>query len=146
MSFIARKAFAVTLASEADASFTETELGSNPLEVRLNLELVLQELWVSFLGLFRSHLAALEISNQLRGATIKEISPGVLEVLFDAKLLTVQFDAQSGNGNWSLTGPTQAQTQGCWTLTEAAMVKFDEASVAIDMELAVEGFAAKLVE
>jgi hypothetical protein len=104
--------------------------------------LVRQELWKSMMGLLRSHLAALEVTGRLNGVRIHE-SPDELEVTVRtaAAILTIRFDAESGIGIWiSFKG---RQTMGSWTLTTGGDFAVDEQMM--DMEFAVEHFAAKLV-
>jgi len=105
---------------------------------------VLQELWTSLIGLLRSHLAALEISERLKDVQLEQPAETVLELRSAARTLHLQFTPQSGSGTWKLEEPGTTEQGGNWLLTEEAMVRFAEASVAIDMELAVEEFAAKL--
>lgn len=105
--------------------------------------LVRQELWKSFIGLLRSHLAALEVTGRLNGVRIHE-SPDELEVVVRtaSAILTVRFDAESGIGIW--TEYKGHQRLGSWTLSTGGDFAVDEQMM--DMEYAVEHFAAKLVD
>ncbi|MDR3735932.1 MAG: hypothetical protein P4L10_10405 [Acidobacteriaceae bacterium] len=56
-------------------------------------------------------------------------------------ILTLRFDAESGIGIW--TEFKGRQTMGSWSMTTGGMIAVDEQMM--DMELAVEHFAAKLI-
>ena len=105
--------------------------------------LVRQELWKSMMALLRSHLAALEVTGRLDGARIHE-SPQELEVVVRTAtaILTIRFDAESGIGIW--TEYKGHQTMGSWTMSTGGQFAVDEQMM--DMEYAVEHFAAKLVD
>ncbi|MHB1022966.1 MAG: hypothetical protein ACYC46_13965 [Acidobacteriaceae bacterium] len=105
---------------------------------------VLQELWVSLIGLLRSHLAALEISERLKGVLLEQTTATELELQSGLRKLNLNLDPQTGKGTWKYSQPGSAEQCGNWLLTYDALVRFEDASVAIDMELAVEEFAAKL--
>lgn len=105
---------------------------------------VLQELWISLTGLLRSHLAALEISERLKGVRLEQPAAMKLELQSALRKLSLSFDPQTGKGTWKLSQPGSVEQVGNWSLTYDALVQFEDASAAIDMELAVEELAAKL--
>jgi len=110
------------------------------LQTELNA-LVRRELWISMMSQLRSHLAALEVTGRLNGVRIHE-SPLELEVTVrtgDA-ILTIRFDPESGIGIW--TEFKGHQTMGRWTMSTGGDFTLDEQMM--DMEFAVEHFAAKL--
>jgi hypothetical protein len=104
--------------------------------------LVRQELWKSMIALLRSHLAALEVTGRLNGARLHE-SPQEWEVVVRtvAAILTIRFDPESGIGIW--TEYKGRQRLGSWTMSTGGEFAVDEQMM--DMEYAVEHFAAKLL-
>jgi len=111
------------------------------LQTELNA-LVRRELWTSMVSLLRSHLAALEVAGRLNGVQIIE-PPQELEVNVRTAtaILTIRFDPESGIGIW--TEYKGRQTMGSWTMSTGGDFALDEQMM--DMEYAVEHFAAKLV-
>jgi len=111
------------------------------LQTELNA-LVRRELWTSMVSLLRSHLAALEVAGRLSGVQIIE-PPQELEVNVRTAtaILTIRFDPESGIGIW--TEYKGRQTMGSWTMSTGGDFALDEQMM--DMEYAVEHFAAKLV-
>ena len=111
------------------------------LQTELNA-LVRRELWISMVSLLRSHLAALEITGRLSGVHIIE-PPQELEVNVRtaSAILTIRFDPESGIGIW--TEYKGHQMMGSWTMNTGGQIALDEQMM--DMEFAVEHFAAKLV-
>ena len=106
---------------------------------------VRRELWTSLVGSLRSHLAALEVSKRLSNALFVESQQGFLEVQVkaDAAILSIRFDPDSGTGIWTLH--KGKQSIGGWSLAEDAMVTFKQPPQTMDLELAVEHFAAMLL-
>ena len=104
--------------------------------------LIRRELWISMVSLLRSHLAALEVTGRLSGVQIIE-PPQELEVNVRTAtaILTIRFDPESGIGIW--TEFKGRQTMGSWTMSTGSMFAVDEQMM--DMEFAVEHFAAKLI-
>jgi hypothetical protein len=111
------------------------------LQTELNA-LVRRELWISMVSLLRSHLAALELTGRLSGVHIIE-PPQEWEVNVRTAnaILTIRFDPESGIGIW--TEYKGRQTMGSWTMNTGGEIALDEQMM--DMEYAVEHFAAKLV-
>jgi hypothetical protein len=111
------------------------------LQTELNA-LVRRELWISMMGLLRSHLAALEVTGRLNGVRIHEAPEGLeVNVRTATAILTIRFDPESGIGIW--TEYKGQQTMGSWTMSTGGQFAVDEQMM--DMEFAVEHFAAKLV-
>ena len=111
------------------------------LQTELNA-LVRRELWISLVALLRSHLAALEVTGRLNGVRFHE-SQQEFEVIMRTAgaILTIRFDPESGIGIW--TEFKGRQTMGSWTMSTGGDFAVDEQMM--DMEFAVEHFAAKLV-
>jgi hypothetical protein len=111
----------------------------------LQEEKVRRELWVSLVGSLRSHLAALEVMKRIQQASLVESQQGFLElqVRADAAILNLRFDPDSGTGIWTLHNGKQSM--GGWSLAEDATVTFKQPPQTMDLELAVEHFAAMLL-
>ncbi|HEY0308018.1 MAG TPA: hypothetical protein VGB94_07645 [Acidobacteriaceae bacterium] len=111
------------------------------LQAELNA-LVRRELWTSFVGLLRSHLGALQVTGRLYGAQFVEATQELeVNVRTAGAILTIRFDPESGTGIW--TAYKGHQAMGSWSMTTGGSIAVDEQ--AMDMELAVEHFAARLV-
>jgi hypothetical protein len=106
-------------------------------------ELVIAELWISFASLLRSHLAALQITGKLGQAMFSNLSASSFEVADLSRTLHLNLQSASGAGEWSLTRLRTMIAAGTWQLHPDATVAIDGGR-AQDMELAVEGFVAKL--
>ena len=104
--------------------------------------LVRRELWTSFVGLLRSQLGALQVTGRLNGVELVESTLELeVNVRTSTAILTIRFDAESGIGIW--TEYKGRQTIGSWSMTTGGSFAVDEQMM--DMEFAVEYFAAKLV-
>jgi len=104
--------------------------------------LVRRELWTSLVGLLRSQIGALQVTGRLSAAQLVEATQELeINIRTAGAILTLRFDAESGVGIW--TEYKGRQTMGSWSMTTGGSVAVD--GQALDMELAVEHFAAKLV-
>lgn len=116
-----------------------------PLRSRLQDSAVLREIWISLVGSLRSHLAALEVSKRISNTLFIESQHSLLEVQVKTAvaILSLRFDPESGTGIWTLH--KGKQSMGGWSLAENATVTFKQPPLTMDLELAVEHFAAKLL-
>ena len=64
-------------------------------------------------------------------------------MITDTAILSLRFDPESGTGIWTLH--KGKQSMGGWSLAQDATVSFKQPPQTMDMELAVEYFAAKLL-
>jgi hypothetical protein len=104
--------------------------------------LVRRELWTSLVGSLSSHLAALQVSGRLSGVQLVEATQELeVNVRTANAILTIRFDPESGIGIW--TEFKGRQTMGGWTMSTGGSIALDEQMM--DLEFAVEHFAAKLV-
>jgi hypothetical protein len=94
-------------------------------------------------SLFRSHLAALEISGRLSGAHVDELHEH--EVFIDAEtgVLSIWIIPESGIGSWWVI-TADDETGGPWSMSTDGSITLDGESR--EMEFAVERLAAKLVK
>ena len=111
--------------------------------VPTNDELVLTELWISFVSLLRSHLGALQVTGRLAQAVFSQLTPSSIEIVDLSRILHLDLQMASGFGEWSLTRLGEMIAAGEWRLHGDATVTIDGHSP-LDMELAVEEFTRKL--
>ncbi len=117
--------------------------GGSPGERSEADDLVLAELWISFVSLLRSHLGALQTTGKLVQATFVALSPQEIEIVDLARTLHITLQASSGDGEWSLRRMGEMIAAGNWLLRSDATATIDHGRP-VDMELAVEAFAEKL--
>ena len=108
-----------------------------------NDELILAELWISFVSLLRSHLGALQTTGKLAQAVFTQLTPSAIEVADLSRVLHLDVQMTSGSGEWSLTRLGEMIAAGDWRLYGDATVIIDGGAPQ-DMELAVEEFTRRL--
>jgi hypothetical protein len=111
--------------------------------VPTNQELVLTELWISFVSLLRSHLGAMQVTGRLAQAVCSQLTPSSIEVADLSRTMHLELQTASGLGEWSLTRLGEMIAAGDWHLGGDATVTID-GGTAQDMELGVEEFTRKL--
>jgi len=104
--------------------------------------LIRHELWVSMVSQFRSHLAALEISGKLGGVKIDEPFENEVFISTAAEILSIWINTESGIGSWLVINVDE--TAGPWSMSTDGNITLDGEN--LDVELAVERLAAKLVK
>jgi hypothetical protein len=113
-------------------------------------ERVLVELWVSLAALIRSYVAAHDIGRPVGRALVDAGDDGRLTIRGDEKILTIDFDVKSGNGNWALyeddPGPERQLTNGTFRMGTDSMVEFSDRRGKLEMEIAAEAFTARIFE
>ncbi len=117
--------------------------GGLPGEATRADELVLGELWISFVSLLRSHLGALQTTGKLAQAHFVALSEFEIEVVDLARTLHLNIHAASGEGEWSLKRMGEMIAAGGWVLRTDASASLDQREVG-DMELLVEALVARL--
>ena len=122
---------------------TETLLQSEgPAE---EIARILPELWISFVGLMRSHLAALQLTGKLLQATVVEASPSSLTLGDLNANITVSLPPNLlGLGTHQLRSCGGPNLRGTWQLRTDGTATVGQGSRQ-DMELAVELFARMLM-
>ena len=109
----------------------------------VNDELILSELWISFVSLLRSHLGALQVSGRMVQAVFTNLGPSSIEIADLSRVMHLSLQLNSGAGEWSLTRLGAMIAAGEWTLHSDATATID-GSRRQDMELAVEELTSKL--
>ena len=106
-------------------------------------ELVLGELWISFVSLLRSHLGALQVTGRMAQAVYSSLGLSSVQVADLSRVMHLSLQLNTGAGEWSLTRLGEMIAAGEWTLHADATVSIDGAARQ-DMELAVEELTSKL--
>jgi hypothetical protein len=105
---------------------------------------VLRELWISFVGLTRSHLAALQTTGKLGKVMIQETTASsFVEGDLDGNI-AVSISPLDGRGTYEMKSCGEPSDRGTWRLLVDGTACVNDGSVE-EMELAVEFFAQKLV-
>ena len=105
---------------------------------------VLAELWTSFVGLTRSHLAALQTNGQLLQVKVTETSVNSFIAGDLDGNVAVTLSSADGRGTYEMESCGGAPAKGSWQLYGDGTASVDDGGKE-DMELAVEFFARKLV-
>ena len=109
-----------------------------------------RELWISFASLIRSYVAAHNIGRPTGRALIDEGEGGHLTLRGENKILTLEFDATDGTGNWAVyeddPGPERVLKQGTFRLGEDSQVEFSDRRGKLELEVAAEAFTAKVFD
>jgi hypothetical protein len=108
------------------------------------------ELWISFTSLVRSYVAAHDIGRPVGRALVDDGEDGRLTVRTDRKILTIVYDAATGNGTWGIfadgAGPEQKLSDGSFRIDTESMVEFSDRKGRLDLEIAAEAFTAKIFD
>lgn len=108
------------------------------------------ELWISFVSLVRSYVAAHDLGRIEGRAFVDDGGDGRLTVREEKKILTIEFDAQTGAGQWTIyedeVGPERLIKSGGFRISPDSMVRFSDRHGAVEMEIAAEAFTAKVFE
>lgn len=105
---------------------------------------VLAELWISFVGLTRSHLAALQTNGQLLKVKVTETSSNSFIAGDLDGNVEVTLSFAYGRGAYAMKNCGGAPAKGSWQLHGDGTASVDDGGKE-DMELVVEFFARKLV-
>ena len=111
---------------------------------------VFAELWVSFVSLVRSYVAAHDLGRIEGHAFVDDGEEGRLTVRDENRVLVVEFDVQTGKGEWSMyddePGPERRLSGGEFRIGADSLVTFSDRRGAIEMEIAAEAFTAKVFD
>lgn len=111
---------------------------------------VFAELWVSFVSLVRSYIAAHDLGRIEGRAFVDDGEDGRLTVREDKRILTVEFEAKTGAGEWTVyedeVGPERRLEGGEFRIGADSMVTFSDRRGSVDMEIAAEAFTAKVFD
>jgi hypothetical protein len=113
-------------------------------------EQVFVELWISFVSLVRSYVAAHDLGRVTGYALVDSGTDGRLTVREEKKILVVEFDAHSGTGTWTIyeddPGPERQLSSGNFSIGADSMVTFSDRRGAVELEIAAEAFTAKIFD
>jgi hypothetical protein len=126
-------------------------------------ERLFAELWVSFVALIRSYVAAHEIGRSANSIKVVE-SAGALSMRQAGKLLDLTFNVATGEGYWTLhyfandirplykTGPSTYEVpgdnseQGEFKIGDDSQVSLSDRRGKLELEVAAEAFTAKVFD
>jgi hypothetical protein len=109
------------------------------------------ELWISFVSLIRSYVAAHDLSRPVtEHATVDEDENGSLTLRGEGKILALAYDLATGVGSWTIyeddPGPERALGRGEFKIGEDSEVELSDRRGKLEMEVAAEAFTAKVFD
>ena len=119
-------------------------------DTTVGAERVFAELWVSFVSLVRSYVAAHDLGRMAGRAFVDEGESGRLTIREEKKILVIEFDARNSAGQWTIyedeVGPERRLSSGEFRIGEDSLVTFSDRRGAVEMEIAAEAFTAKIFD
>lgn len=113
-------------------------------------ERVFVELWISFVSLVRSYVAAHDLGRVTGHAFVDDGTDGRLTVREEKKILVIEFDAHTGAGQWTIyedePGPERQLSSGEFSIGTDSRVTFSDRRGAVELEIAAEAFTAKIFD
>lgn len=112
---------------------------------------VLSELWISFVALIRSYVAAHDLAKPVSShALVDEGADGHMTLRGEHKTLGLEFDAATGAGSWTIyeddPGPDRVLERGTFSIREDSQVALSDRPGKLDLEVAAEAFTAKVFD
>jgi hypothetical protein len=111
---------------------------------------VFVELWISFASLVRSYVAAHDLGRIEGRALVDDSEDGRLTVREENRILVIEFDAQTGTGEWTMyedePGPERRLSGGEFRIGADSLVTFSDRRGSVEMEIAAEAFTAKVFD
>jgi hypothetical protein len=109
------------------------------------------ELWISFVSLIRSYVAAHDLSRPVtEHATVNEDENGSLTLRGEGKILELAYDLATGVGSWTIyeddPGPERVLGRGEFKIREDSEVELSDRRGKLEMEVAAEAFTAKVFD
>lgn len=109
------------------------------------------ELWVSFVALIRSYVAAHDLAKPLSNhSLVDEGNAGCLTLRGDHKTLALEFDNATAAGTWVLyegdPGPERVLELGKFRMGEDSQIALSDRMGKLEMEVAAEAFTAKVFD
>jgi hypothetical protein len=101
------------------------------------------EYWKSFVGLFRSRLASLEVAGRLSNTKLDELFETEVYVSTSKAFLSIWVKAESGEGSYNALSEKNREDCNPWFMSDDGVFEVDGKK--LDEEAAVEHFAAKLL-
>lgn len=111
---------------------------------------VFSELWISFVSLIRSYVAAHDMARAIGHVLVDEGEGGRLTLHNDEKILTLEFESSTGKGQWSVyeddPGPERLLEKGNFQIGEDSLVMLSDRRGTLELEVAAEAFTAKIFD
>ena len=111
---------------------------------------VFAELWISFVSLVRSYVAAHDLGRIEGRAFVDDGKDSRLTIREEKKILVIEFDAQTGEGQWAIyedeVGPERQLSSGTFRIGTDSMVGFSDRRGTMELEIAAEAFTAKIFD
>ncbi len=111
---------------------------------------VFTELWISFVSVVRSYVAAHDLGRIEGHAFVDDGEEGRLTVREENRILVIEFDPQMGTGQWAIyedePGPERRLKAGEFRIGADSLVTFSDRRGAVEMEIAAEAFTAKVFD
>lgn len=109
------------------------------------------ELWISFVALIRSYVAAHDLAKPVSNhAMVDESEAGCLTLHGEHKTLGLEFDGATGAGSWKIyeedPGPGRALERGNFRIGADSQVALSDRAGKLEMEVAAEAFTAKVFD
>lgn len=107
------------------------------------------ELWISFVALIRSYVAAHDLAMPLSNhAFVDDGEAGCLTLRGEQKTLALEFDEMAGSGTWAVyendPGPERVLERGKFSMSEDSQVALSDRMGKLEMEVAAEAFTSKV--
>lgn len=107
---------------------------------------VFTELWISFVSLIRSYVAAHDLGRISGHAFVDDGDEDRLTIREEKKILVLEFDAQNGNGQWTIyedePGPERQLSNGTFRIGMDSKVSISDRRGTVELEIAAEAFTA----
>jgi hypothetical protein len=112
---------------------------------------VVGELWISFVALIRSYVAAHDLAKPpTNHALVDEGEAGHLTLRGEHNTLVLQLNSDNGEGEWTLyeddPGPERVLERGSFSLGEDSLVTLSDRKGKLELEVAAEAFTAKVFD
>jgi hypothetical protein len=111
---------------------------------------VFAELWISFVSLIRSYVAAHDIGRPTGRALVDDGEDGHLTLRGENTTLAIDFDKATGVGSWATyeddPGPQRQLGEGAFKIGEDSQVEFSDRRGKLELEVAAEAFTAKVFD
>lgn len=109
------------------------------------------ELWISFVALIRSYVAAHDLAKPLSNhAFIDDRETGRLTLRGERKVIALEFDEMTAAGAWAVyeddSGSERVLERGKFSMTEDSKVVLSDRRGNLEMEVAAEAFTSKVFD
>ena len=109
------------------------------------------ELWISFVALIRSYVAAHDLAKPLSDhAFVDDGEAGRLTLRGLRKAIALEFDETTGAGSWTMyeddPGSERVLERGKFRLTEDSQIALSDRMGKLEMEVAAEAFTSKVFD